>query len=554
MKRGSISIFSFFIVLSFFAFSLMAITGENYRNTGFTHSLTQIDEDIELYNRYGLYATIVNGSYVDETVYDVDTVYYLTLNHLPNDVLKEPAIGITTSVCGIKIYNKNTLLYSFSGSEHPLFSYHGYTKNSIAPFGPDNNEGQITIEFDVPAGYPLKIIDLVVGERTTLIRYFNSDGLFKIYLTSAFFIASFVWLFTSFFFRNSFARLSLMSYAFLAFSVCILIAVNLKSFLVYNLNSLWRMDISHAVVCLLPLILIIFLYNNYDFEFIGHFDLMLSIAYIPIMLFSIYEIFSILLENLGIFTYFQLFNMWVIIFLLVLIFLICLLNRSLDPRHVPLLLFALLLFISAISLIIFELFFVDRNMQFDNAIVILLFISMSIFTYQSLQMSSESLTSSAVRKSLMLKLYTDPMTKLLNREAFDTIINSTDRKKNSYCIIVIDINGLKVLNDRFGHDAGDRLIKDFAEALQKSTQKYSCQCFRLGGDEFAILVENTTTDDVKTIINQLENNFRPPEVKGKSFAYGAAFCSPGDNLIAKFREADEKMYYDKEKSRREVII
>ena len=154
----------------------------------------------------------------------------------------------------------------------------------------------------------------------------------------------------------------------------------------------------------------------------------------------------------------------------------------------------------------------------------------------------------------MLKLYTDPMTKLLNREAFDTIINSTDRKKNSYCIIVIDINGLKVLNDRFGHDAGDRLIKDFAEALQKSTQKYSCQCFRLGGDEFAILVENTTTDDVKTIINQLENNFRPPEVKGKSFAYGAAFCSPGDNLIAKFREADEKMYYDKEKSRREVII
>ncbi|MCR5732230.1 MAG: GGDEF domain-containing protein [Sphaerochaetaceae bacterium] len=538
------------IAIICFTFGLISIMGEVNIDKPFNNSITHINDKIEIFNKYGLYAYLENGYYVEKTIYDRESHYFISLNHLPIENLKDPAIGITTSVCDINIYNKDILLYSFSGTAHPLFRYHGYTKNSISYFGPNNN-GNITVEFIVPAGYPLKIMNLVVGERTTISKYFNSDGLLKIYLTGALFLLSVVWFLTSLFFKKKFVRISLLSYALLTFSVCILIASNLRLPFVNMENYLLRMDISQMVVCILPMLLTFFLYNNYDFEDDRTFKRMFYLSVTPLILYILYELFSLLFEGNIVSTYIQLFNMAIIIILLLFIFFTCFLNRSLDKRHRPLLLVAIFLFIISISITIYDLFFAEQNAKSNNYVTTMLIISMALFTYQSLQMYVETLFSSAARKSLLLKLYTDPMTKLLNRDAFNTIINSTERKKNSYIIVVIDINGLKFLNDNFGHEAGDRLIKDFAEALQNSTQKHSCQIFRLGGDEFAILVETENPDDVKKIIHQLQIDFRPEQIPGKSFAYGFAFCYPNDNLLSRFKEADEKMYYYKQMLKRE---
>ena len=84
-----------------------------------------------------------------------------------------------------------------------------------------------------------------------------------------------------------------------------------------------------------------------------------------------------------------------------------------------------------------------------------------------------------------------------------------------------DINGLKLINDAFGHLQGDQAIIQFGNILQNHFSKYG-KTYRIGGDEFAIILPSTNHNAVKTLIKRIQQ-----ELKKSSFKYGSVSISFG---------------------------
>lgn len=101
----------------------------------------------------------------------------------------------------------------------------------------------------------------------------------------------------------------------------------------------------------------------------------------------------------------------------------------------------------------------------------------------------------------------DYLTGLFNRMYYETAKNAFDREKRfPLTILVADINGLKLINDAFGYDTGDRIIKKTAEIL-KSFCRQGDVLARIGGDEFALLMPNTGTEEAYEIIHTIGTEF-----------------------------------------------
>src|SRR4051794_12403356 len=98
------------------------------------------------------------------------------------------------------------------------------------------------------------------------------------------------------------------------------------------------------------------------------------------------------------------------------------------------------------------------------------------------------------RDSLRLSALRDPLTGLCNRRGLDERIGYEvarhSRERRRFSVVAIDLDGFKLVNDRFGHAAGDELLRDVAEALARAVREQDTVA-RLGGDEFCVLAPET---------------------------------------------------------------
>lgn len=138
----------------------------------------------------------------------------------------------------------------------------------------------------------------------------------------------------------------------------------------------------------------------------------------------------------------------------------------------------------------------------------------------------------------------DKMTKIFNQRYYSIV---TDELSNNYSIIVLDINGLKAVNDNLGHEYGDKLIKAVADSLQKGAGE-SGKAFRIGGDEFAIIVKDTKKEKIDSIIRNIRLYFQLKESELSmevSASIGTAINTNEMDFVNLFRIADADMYKDK---------
>lgn len=149
------------------------------------------------------------------------------------------------------------------------------------------------------------------------------------------------------------------------------------------------------------------------------------------------------------------------------------------------------------------------------------------------------------------KAYTDSRTGLVNRTRWNEVMNTRTSDEAQYAILVIDLNGLKKVNDTLGHEAGDQMIVALSEILRNSLPRSSMIC-RWGGDEFTVLLSNTDRERLDQHIRMLyvegeSYNQKHPELP-VHFAVGVALSSehPGLSREQLFRKADEDMYRNKQ--------
>ena len=140
---------------------------------------------------------------------------------------------------------------------------------------------------------------------------------------------------------------------------------------------------------------------------------------------------------------------------------------------------------------------------------------------------------------------TDILTGVQNRNAMNDRITElcADPAKmpGSLGVIFADMNGLKYTNDHFGHNAGDRLLKDAAVILQSTF--VGAEIYRAGGDEFLVLLPGTTEADMRKKIADIKK--KAAMFDNVSFAAGGCFLQPGMDLRDAMSEADAQMYRDK---------
>jgi len=154
----------------------------------------------------------------------------------------------------------------------------------------------------------------------------------------------------------------------------------------------------------------------------------------------------------------------------------------------------------------------------------------------------------------------DVLTGTANRYRYQDLLRKLDKTENYPLAVVIgDVNGLKFVNDTYGHLMGDQYIKDIAAVLVDCCPKGGYVA-RYGGDEFATLLVKSPPEAVEEYIADVDRSLKNPRddmVHQPSIAMGYAIKYHGnENLSALIGQADQKMYEDKQarkKAEREAL-
>jgi two-component system cell cycle response regulator len=159
--------------------------------------------------------------------------------------------------------------------------------------------------------------------------------------------------------------------------------------------------------------------------------------------------------------------------------------------------------------------------------------------------------------------FIDPLTGLQNRRGFVTFaqrdLKLAQRQHTGMLLFFIDVDGLKLINDQFGHQQGDKALIEFADIL-KSACRETDLIARIGGDEFLISLKEDNELSAETLAERIQNkldqrNQQSDRLYELSASMGIAVYEPGrlcsiDELIA---EAD-KLMYERKKAKKSMML
>lgn len=155
----------------------------------------------------------------------------------------------------------------------------------------------------------------------------------------------------------------------------------------------------------------------------------------------------------------------------------------------------------------------------------------------------------------------DSLTGIMNsrffREEAARIVNLAGRNGRPFTICYMDVDNFKSVNDSRGHREGDRLLREIAAVLNRSTRSYDCVA-RIGGDEFAVLLVESGQDEARRYIDLLRGNLQ--NLAGQnhwpiSFSMGVVtFTATPESVDQAISLADQVMYRVKNSTKNDTIF
>lgn len=163
----------------------------------------------------------------------------------------------------------------------------------------------------------------------------------------------------------------------------------------------------------------------------------------------------------------------------------------------------------------------------------------------------ELLATKKNEEKIWLVAFTDTLTGCYNRQYAQEIFQTLEENGTEAVLCFVDLDGLKMVNDNYGHQKGDDYLLTVVQCLGKTVRKEQDYMFRYGGDEFVLLFVEVTPQTVdawmkktQKQLQELSNGFELPFLL--SISYGIASIGETKNLKEAVMLADERMYKQKQ--------
>ena len=159
----------------------------------------------------------------------------------------------------------------------------------------------------------------------------------------------------------------------------------------------------------------------------------------------------------------------------------------------------------------------------------------------------------------------DGMTGLYNRrfleEFIDQVMNQAQRENETYSVMMLDVDFFKMVNDTYGHDAGDKVIVEISKVLKENVRSADL-AIRYGGEEFVVLLHNATDEGTMAVAQKIHSvfaniifNVGAGETIKKTMSIGISkFPTDGDSIWKCIKFADTALYVAKTTGRNKIVV
>lgn len=156
-----------------------------------------------------------------------------------------------------------------------------------------------------------------------------------------------------------------------------------------------------------------------------------------------------------------------------------------------------------------------------------------------------------------LQAATDSLTGLANRRSFEEVVRTLSAGGTTYSLVMCDLDHFKRLNDTYGHEAGDRALRTFAEVMREILRPED-HVARWGGEEFAIVMPGTVSSNAVKVIDRLRALLAERIVVSGVTPFTASFGVADTHMSTRFDElvriADDALYRSKQNGRDQATI
>ncbi|MCM1535958.1 MAG: diguanylate cyclase [Clostridium sp.] len=193
---------------------------------------------------------------------------------------------------------------------------------------------------------------------------------------------------------------------------------------------------------------------------------------------------------------------------------------------------------------------------FNSVCTFIFLIVFSLIFISEIQLSNMQLR---YQNEILDKLAsTDPLTGLYNRRSMDVFLQQALKSDSGFCVVMCDIDDFKKINDNYGHDFGDIVLKEIANIIVKQVSANGYVC-RWGGEEILILVSGSAKENAARIAENIRSNVANHvfELNNKwvhcTLTLGVSTYREGQTVEETITDADDHLYQGKRSGKNKVV-